>query len=289
MTTASPIHIGMNGRFFPGNWRPALQEIAFAQASGFEVLQFQGRGDKPIHENLAASLDNVAEALVKADLIPTVELVIHIDAGGHTKTGMTPLEVLKADIPTIEAFACDYVHWHLVPLDQTISESACRTLELSLRPQFAAGVKLAEEYRFEFGFEHNEPEIGLFSTPRSCAALLDAIPGLKFVWDFCHTIPEHLTTFQAFIPRMSLVHVSDTPLPEVNHHLPLGLGSVDFIAYCKTLLEQGFSGPAILEIGGLPKSGGYGRDTDIALKDSLHFLQNAAASAQRSIAWINKR
>jgi sugar phosphate isomerase/epimerase len=67
---------------------------------------------------------------------------------------------------------------------------------------------------------------------------------------------------------MSMLHVADTPLPEVNHHLPLGLGAIDFSAYMGALLGRGFAGPAILEIGGLPRSGGYGRDTDAALVES---------------------
>jgi sugar phosphate isomerase/epimerase len=76
---------------------------------------------------------------------------------------------------------------------------------------------------------------------------------------------------------MSMLHVSDTPLPKVNYHLPLGLGSIDFPLYCQALQRGNFTGPAILEIGGLPKSGGYGRDTDAALVDSL---QRLAAAAQ---------
>jgi hypothetical protein len=42
------------------------------------------------------------------------------------------------------------------------------------------------------------------------------------------------------------------------------------------LFNGGFHGPAILEIGGLPKSGGYGRDTDQALADSLQRLHEIA-------------
>jgi sugar phosphate isomerase/epimerase len=49
---------------------------------------------------------------------------------------------------------------------------------------------------------------------------------------------------------MSMLHVSDTPLPATNHHLPLGLGNVD-IRSCTALANAGFHGPAILEIGGL--------------------------------------
>jgi sugar phosphate isomerase/epimerase len=77
------------------------------------------------------------------------------------------------------------------------------------------------------------------------------------------------------IPRMSMLHISDTPLPEVNYHLPLGLGTVDLEGYGRALEESGLHGPAILEIGGLPKSGGFGRDTDTALIDSRHRLEKA--------------
>jgi L-ribulose-5-phosphate 3-epimerase len=63
--------------------------------------------------------------------------------------------------------------------------------------------------------------------------------------------------------------------------LPLGLGTVDFTTYCRALLARGFHGPAILEIGGLPVSGGYGRDTDAALIDSRARLHAALATAQR--------
>jgi sugar phosphate isomerase/epimerase len=62
-----------------------------------------------------------------------------------------------------------------------------------------------------------------------------------------------------------------------NEHLPLGLGSVNFAHFCHRLRTGAFAGPAILEIGGLPKSGGFGRDSDHALIDSLHRLQAANA------------
>jgi len=78
---------------------------------------------------------------------------------------------------------------------------------------------------------------------------------------------------------MTMLHVADTPLPAVNYHLPLGLGSIDVTAYCRALLARGFQGPAILEIGGLPQSGGFGRDTDTALIDSRERLDSAIAAA----------
>ena len=134
--------------------------------------------------------------------------------------------------------------------------------------QFTTGVQLATRQGFRFGFEHNEPAIPLFATPERCALMLDAVPDLGFVWDLNHTIPEHLEGFLQLTPHMTMLNVSDTPLPTVNDHKPLGQGNIDFVGYCRALLARGFSGPAILEIGGLPKSGGYGQDTDAALLDS---------------------
>jgi len=32
--TKLPVQIGMNGRFFPENWRPARDEIVFARLAG---------------------------------------------------------------------------------------------------------------------------------------------------------------------------------------------------------------------------------------------------------------
>jgi sugar phosphate isomerase/epimerase len=105
------------------------------------------------------------------------------------------------------------------------------------------------------------------------------VPGLGFVWDFNHTAPEQLAGYLALTGRMTMLHVADTPLPATNHHLPLGLGTIDFAAYCRALRERDFRGPAILEIGGLPISGGYGRDTDEALGESLRQL-NGVLSAE---------
>ena len=128
---------------------------------------------------------------------------------------------------------------------------------------------LGAAHGFRCGIEHNEPEIPHFPSPERCAAALIATPGLGLVWDLNHTAPEQLDGFLALAERMTMLHVADTPLPAVNHHLPLGLGTIDFPAYFAALLARDFRGPAILEIGGLPHSGGYGRDTDAALIESL--------------------
>jgi sugar phosphate isomerase/epimerase len=98
--------------------------------------------------------------------------------------------------------------------------------------------------------------------------VLAGVPGLGLVWDLNHTHPASFGDYLALAPWMSMLHISDTPLPQTNHHLPLGQGTIDFAHYTHELLARGFRGRAILEIGGLPKSGGFGRDTDAALIDS---------------------
>jgi sugar phosphate isomerase/epimerase len=279
------LQIGLNGRFFPSNWRPVLDEIAFAQTYGFTTLQFPGKEEGLRAEHLGAELPIIKDALAAAGITVVMEIVIRVDNTGCTSSGYTPLEVLSANLPAILALPCRYVHWHLVPL-MPIDVETIHILEEQLIPQFAAGVALADKYDFRFGFEHNEPELLLFGTPEVCAQTLAAVPGLGFVWDFNHTIPEHIGAFQALIPRMSMLHVSDTPLPAVNYHLPLGQGTIDLVDYCRALRAGGFTGPAILEIGGLPKSGGFGRDTDEALIDSATRLQQAnEVSAGKEIVY----
>jgi len=149
-------------------------------------------------------------------------------------------------------------------------------MESALIPQFEQGVRLAAEHGFRFGFEHNEIQLhSFFNQPERCRHILDAVPGLHFVWDFNHTPLEHLDQYKSLIPRMSMLHISDTPLPDTNHHLPLGQGNINFDEYFQALQFGGFSGAAILEIGGLPKSGGYGKDSDSALIASLNRLQRS--------------
>lgn len=265
------LQLGMNGRFFPGNWRPARQEIAFAEAAGFQSLQFavrdEGLGEAKLGEPFAV----VAALLAAARLTPVMEILVRLDAGGRAPDGSTPLAILQANLPAIMALPCKTVHWHLA-MREAMSRTAVADLEQALYPQLAAGVALAQQHGFRLGLEHNEPDLLLFGTPAQCAAALETTPGLHFVWDLNHTTPAHLADFLALTPRMSMLHVADTLLPEVNYHFPVGEGNLDFAAYFGELKQRGFTGPAILEIGGQPKSGGFGRDTDAALITSLQRL-----------------
>lgn len=268
------VDIGFNGRFFPVNWRPALDEIEFASANGFRCLQFHGPDGVVTEDSLGETFSKVGHALRVADLTVVQEIVVRVDATGRDAAGRTPFDVLRANISAIVRLRCTHVHWHLVPAIAMTAEEI-DALERSLVPQFAAGVELARQQGFQLGIEHNEPDIMLFGTPESCVDILAAVPGLQFVWDINHTPPGQFDSFAGLLDRTSMLHVSDTPLPELNWHLPLGSGSVNFDALAHTLTEAKFFGPAVLEIGGLPKSGGYGRDTDAALIDSLYKLSAA--------------
>ncbi len=265
------MQIGMNARLFPANWRPARAEIEFAHAHHFAAIQLPGPEQGLDAERLGDPIPLVAAALQQAKLTTVMEMVVRIEEQGQTAAGASPLDVLQANLPAITGLPCRFVHWHLVPIHE-MTEHAARAVERRLIPQFMAAVALAHAHNFHFAFEHNEPSLGLCGTPAACADLLMAVPGLQFVWDFNHTTPEHLAGFLALIPHMRVLHVSDTPLPEVNYHLPLSLGNINFDVYCRALHRGNFHGLAILEIGGLPKSGGYGRDTDTALIDSQQRL-----------------
>jgi L-ribulose-5-phosphate 3-epimerase len=266
--------IGMNGRFFTNNWRPALQEISFAHQNGFTALQFQGKEDGLQAEHLGAFLTEVTGKLKEHNLTAVMEILLKVDERGRTASGKTPIEVLESNLEAIQALHCTCVHWHFVP-SPAMNKLPLQKLERDLLPQLSKAVSLAGKTNFTFGFENNEPNIELFATPDVCAYTLAMIPNLGFVWDINHTVPEHMDGFQKLIPRMTMLHVADTPLPEVNHHLPLGKGTIDFVAFRKLLDAGSFQGPAILEIGGLPKSGGYGKDTDEALIASLKLLESA--------------
>jgi sugar phosphate isomerase/epimerase len=278
MNTKSPLQIGFNARLFPTNWRPVRDEMAVARAYGFDALQIR-QDDSFINEShLGESFLDISRSLRKNTLTIVVELVMHVNELGLTPKGETPAELLDSNLPAIQALNCQYVILHLVPR-AVYDLPTITALEDRLVPQLAAGAATARNYGFLLGFEHNEPEVPLFSNPERCQMVLDRVPDLNFVWDINHTTPEHYLQFCSLIPRMSAVHISDTPLPEVNHHLPLGQGKIDLEAHITALLKGGFTGPVILEIGGLPKSGGTGKDTDEALYDSLQRLKKAVENS----------
>jgi sugar phosphate isomerase/epimerase len=255
------MRIGMLGRFFPGNWRPPVDEVRFAAENGFAALQI--RSDRPgeIAEELRADLAEVGRIFAETGVEPVVEMLLRLN-----RPPSIP-DALRANLRALEQLGCRRVHIHPVPGAADVDVGQ---LERRLPGLFAEAVEVAEAEGLTLGVEHNSREHRLLIEPGMCATLLAAVPGLSFVWDLNHTEAEQAAGFAALRDRLSLVHVSDTPLPETNHHLPVGSGSVDF----STL--RGIDVPLILEIGGLPVSGGPGFDTDDALRDSQARLRSLA-------------
>jgi len=241
-----PLKIGLNGRFFPANWRPPDEEIAFALANGFEAIQI--RVDPP---------NTIRETLRELPTTGGVEWVVELLV--RYAWDVSASAALRTNLDALHELGVKRVHIHPVPGER----------DSALRDELAEALAIAEREGLTLGVEHNSSEHPLLVTPEECASLLDSLPGLGFVWDINHTIAEQVAGFAALKPRLTLVHCSDTPLPATNHHLPLGHGSVDIspIAHVDV--------PVILEIGGQVASGGYGKDTDEALIASRERLSRS--------------
>jgi sugar phosphate isomerase/epimerase len=250
--------VGMLGRFFGrltgGNWRPPEEELQFAAAAGFDTLQIRSDRAGEIEDELGTDAATLGALFDDIGLEPVLEMLVRHDGERGTLA-----RALRANLDAIDAIGVLRVHIH------PVGPSEAAPL---LRDDFAEAVEVAQAAGLILGCEHNAPGHRLLVEPADVEALLDAVPGLGFVWDVNHTLPEHTSHFLALRERITLVHASDTPLPETNHHLPLGRGSVDFS------MLRGFDDvPVILEIGGLPISGGPGFDTDEALLDCLAQLR----------------
>lgn len=262
------ISIGYAGRFFPDNFRPLQGELAFARQAGFECLQFMGKPDGLGKDHLRISLDEAGKQFADSGLISVMEIIIRVSLAGEIVAGQSVQAFLEANLSAIRALKCVCVHVHLAPVVGMLDFDVF-AFEESLVNDFRACVEVAQAEGFAFGFEHNEPDQRIHGSPKQCDHLLQTVEGLNFVWDVNHTMPDQLQAYSDLLPRTQMLHVSDTPLPEVNYHLPLGEGNINWVQVGEILKASGFRGPAILEVGGIPKSGGFGRDTDAALVKSL--------------------
>ena len=252
----------MLGRFFGrrtgGNWRPPADELRFAQVTGFDGVQV--RSDRPgeLEDELGIDAAELGALFEEAGLEPIHELLVPHDGGPRTVT-----TALAAQLPALRAAGFRRVHVHPVGF------AAAGVLA----GDFAAALELAAGAGLQLGVEHNAPGHRLLTSSEEVEALLEAVPGLAFVWDVNHTPAREASRYLALRDRFSLVHVSDTPLPELNHHLPLGRGTVDLSVLASLRV------PLVLEIGGLPHSGGPGLDTDDALRDSLARVRDAVRAS----------
>ena len=249
----------MLGRFFGrltgGNWRPPAQELAFAAAAGFDTLQIRSDREGELEDELGIEAGPLGALFDDHGLEPVLEMLVRHDGGRGTIA-----QALRRNLEAIEAVGFLRVHVHPV---------GPREAAPLLAEDLAEALSLAEEAGLILAVEHNAPGHRLLVEPDEVEALLEAVPGLGFVWDVNHTPTGHLDRFLALRERITLVHVSDTPLPETNHHLPLGRGNVD-LEPVRSFADV----PLVLEIGGLPHSGGPGLDTDDALRDSLAVLRD---------------
>ncbi|MDX6475305.1 MAG: hypothetical protein QOH95_816 [Gaiellaceae bacterium] len=256
----------MLGRFFPLNWRPPADEIRFAAEHGFTAVQIRSDAPGELHRELRADSAEIGRVFACTGVEPVVEMLLRMNAYPSIS------DALRANLDVLTALGCRRVHIHPVPGASAVDVAE---LERRLPKLFADAVEVAESEGLILGVEHNSREHRLLVEPETCAALLADVPGLSFVWDLNHTEPRHTAAFAALRDRLSLAHVSDTPLPATNHHLPVGRGNVDFS------VVQDLDVPLILEVGGLPVSGGPGLDTDDVLLDSLARLVSATGRAPR--------
>ncbi len=248
----------MLGRFFGrlagGNWRPPAEELRFAAGAGFDTVQIRSSRPGELEDELGVDPVTLGALFDDNGLEPVLEMLVR-----HEGAPGTFGRALRANLDAIEAIGFLRVHIH--PVGPTEAAPL-------LTADLAEATAIAEDAGLIFGVEHNAPGHRLLVEPGEVEALLEAVPGIGLVWDINHTAAEAVPRFLALRERMTLVHVSDTPLPETNHHLPLGRGNVDL-----TPLRLFDDVPLVLEIGGLPHSGGPGLDTDDALRDSLERLR----------------
>jgi L-ribulose-5-phosphate 3-epimerase len=248
----------MLGRFFNrhtgGNWRPPAEELAFAAQAGFDTLQVQSRPPGELDDEVGVPAEELGALYDELGVEPALEMLVR-----HEGEPGTFARALRANLEAIEAAGFLRVHIHPVGGDEA---------KPHLASDLAEALGVAEDAGLIFGVEHNAPGHHLIVGIEEVERVLDEVPGLGLVWDVNHTSAEDVPRFLALQERFTLVHVSDTPLPETNHHLPLGRGNVDF-----SVLPRLEDVPFVLEIGGLPHSGGPGLDTDEALLDSLARLR----------------
>ena len=155
----------MVGRFFPLNWRPPEQEIEFAAAHGFDVVQI--RSDEPgaIGAYLRADLAATGAAFAASGVEPVLEMLVRHEGEPRTiperARGESPGDRRARHQPCARA-----------PIGR-------QEVEPLLADELGEALLIAEREGLVFGVEHNAPGHRLLVTPEAVGAVLDAVPGLR--------------------------------------------------------------------------------------------------------------
>ncbi|MDI6828995.1 MAG: sugar phosphate isomerase/epimerase family protein [Armatimonadota bacterium] len=110
--------------------------------------------------------------------------------------------------------------------------------------------KLARKLNLKLMIENTVP---LFNTPRDLSAVFSAVPDIGLHLDVGHAnlMTEHNLTLELatlFCDRLEHVHFSDNKGGELDLHLPLGVGHIDWNWIVHILKRVGYDGTITLEI-----------------------------------------
>jgi hypothetical protein len=125
----------MLGRFFPGNWRPPVDEIRFASENGFAALQIRTDAPGEIARDLRADLGEVGGAFAKTSVEPVVEMLLRLSDYPSIAAA------LEANLAALAELGCRRVHVHPVPGAPSVDVAA---LEQDLPRLFSEAVEVAE-------------------------------------------------------------------------------------------------------------------------------------------------
>lgn len=233
--------------------KPILAEIESIGALGLDYLELAMDPPQAHHRQIAAQRGAIEKALIRHGL----GLVCHLPTFVFTADLTESLrrasldEVLRSLAVGAELGATKAVlhPGYITGLAPFVMEQAVALAIESI----ATAVEAAKELGITLCIENLFPKHRPFAEPEQFARLLDRFPGLNFVLDTGHA---HMDDpgggrITAFIDqcggRLAHLHVSDNNGRQ-DEHLPLGEGSIDFVAVAKALKRSGYDDTTTLEI-----------------------------------------
>ena len=256
------VDVGMLGRFFGrltgGNWRPPAEELAFAAAAGFDTVQIRSDRAGEIEDELGVDPETLGALFDDGGVEPVLEMLVR-----HDGEPGTIARALRANLAAIERDRCSP---RARPPGRPERGGAAARRPISPRRS-----TVAEDAGLIFGVRAQRAGAPAARRPDDVEALLDAVPGLGFVWDVNHTRPEHVTRFLALRERIHararLGHAApgDEPPPSARPRQ----------CRLQPVRTPRRRAARSSRSAGLPPRGGRGLDTDEALLDSLDGLFGA--------------